>query len=108
MVGVDWYDGLEGSQYTDAPSLAVAFSNGRAQITRRESDEAPVVVDTGMQLTHCRWNTNGSVLALTGKQRGKSSSGEVVRCPHPRACVGPSSPTLLARMPVRACVRRER
>eukprot|EP00753_Platysulcus_tardus_P015766 PLAT5272.2.p1 GENE.PLAT5272.2~~PLAT5272.2.p1 ORF type:complete len:1194 (+),score=710.47 PLAT5272.2:43-3624(+) len=69
IVGLHWYDGSEGYVDSDAPSLAVAFSNGRVQITRRERDDRPVLIDTGMELTQCRWNTNGTVLALAGVQR---------------------------------------
>ena len=39
-------------------------------------DDKPVLIDTGMRLAQCRWNTNGSVLALSGTQRTTLSSGE--------------------------------
>ena len=71
---MDWYDGTEG--YTDhsAPTLAIALGNGRVQITRSFTDKEPVLIDTGLILTQCKWNTNGSVLALAGSSAKKNSS----------------------------------
>jgi WD repeat-containing protein 35 len=63
---VEWYDGAEGAPYADAPSLAVAFENGRVQIMRGPDDDAPVLIDTGLRLTHAKWNPSGTVLALAG------------------------------------------
>jgi WD repeat-containing protein 35 len=76
IIGMHWYDGTEGYTDPSAPTLAVAFENGRVQITRGEYDDKPVLIDTGMRLTQCKWNTNGSVLALSGTQRTKLSTGD--------------------------------
>ena len=62
IIGIHWYDGSEGHTDTDAPTLAVAFEDGRVQITRGEHDDRPVLIDTEMRLTQCKWNGNGSVL----------------------------------------------
>lgn len=77
VVGLHWYDGAEGHIDPNAPTLAVAFENGRVQITRGEDDSRPVLIDTGMKLSQCKWNTDGSVLALAGSQATKLNSGEM-------------------------------
>lgn len=76
VAGIHWYAGDEGYVAPDTPTLAIAFENGRAQITRGELDNMPVLIDTGMDLCQCKWNTNGSVLALAGTKMTTLSSGE--------------------------------
>ena len=76
IIGIHWYDGSEGHVDPDAPTLAVAFRNGRVQITRGEHDDRPVLIDTEMRLTQCMWNGNGSTLALGGTQRQMLPNGE--------------------------------
>lgn len=76
IIGIHWYDGAEGYSDPSAPSLAIAFENGRVQVMRSEADEEPVLIDTGMRLTQCRWNSNGTTLALGGSQTTTLSSGE--------------------------------
>lgn len=68
IVGLDWYDGKHGYVYSDAPTLAICYENGRIQLMRNESDTNPVLVDSGMNAVHGRWNHNGSMLAVTGYQ----------------------------------------
>ena len=67
-IGIDWYDGKEGYVEQDCPTLAVGFSNGLVQIMRSEDDESPVLIDTGLEATNLKWNTMGSVLAISGSQ----------------------------------------
>jgi WD repeat-containing protein 35 len=76
LLSVEWYDGAEGYIYPDVPCLAIAFVNGRVQIMREADDPKPVLLDSGLRLTQCRWNTSGSVLALAGTRvaGGKESS----------------------------------
>eukprot|EP00899_Mesostigma_viride_P008010 jgi/Mesvir1/1720/Mv21173-RA.1 len=69
VVGVNWYDGLQGYPEPNSPSLAVAFDNGRIQIMRNEFDDKPVLIDTGMHLTKVDWNGDGTVLAVAGTQK---------------------------------------
>ncbi|DAZ96060.1 TPA: hypothetical protein N0F65_005838 [Lagenidium giganteum] len=92
IVGVHWYDGCEGHISEEAPTLAIAFRDGKVQITRGRFDENAVLIDTGIELTQCRWNNDGSVLALAGTQydNGYSKGGEgggkefnVVQCYDP-------------------------
>jgi WD repeat-containing protein 35 len=37
IIGVDWYDGLEGYSDPNAPTLALGLDNGRVQLMRGES-----------------------------------------------------------------------
>ncbi|CAE7892585.1 WDR35, partial [Symbiodinium sp. KB8] len=65
IIGIDWYDGAEGYADEDAPTLAIAFENGRVQVMRSDVDDAPVLIDTGMKLAQCKWNTDGTILTLS-------------------------------------------
>ncbi|OQR99052.1 WD repeat protein 35 [Achlya hypogyna] len=77
IVGLHWYDGCEGHVSEDAPTLAIAFADGKVQITRGRFDESAVLIDTGVELTQCKWNCDGTVLALAGTQSTRSNSGDV-------------------------------
>lgn len=33
---------------------------------RKETDDRPILVDTGMNIRTCKWNPNGNVLAVVG------------------------------------------
>ncbi|CEG49203.1 WD40 repeat protein [Plasmopara halstedii] len=68
IIGVHWYDGIEGHISQDAPTLAIAFRDGKVQITRGRVDENAILIDTGIELTQVRWNNDGSVIALAGTQ----------------------------------------
>ncbi|GMF31451.1 unnamed protein product [Phytophthora lilii] len=74
IIGVHWYDGIEGHISQEAPTLAIAFRDGKVQITRGRFDENAVLIDTGMELTQVRWNNDGSVIALAGTQLDNSAS----------------------------------
>jgi len=76
LVGIDWYDGAEGYSDPGQPTLALGMENGRLQLQRHETDENPVLIDTGMMASSIKWNTNGSVLAVSGNQ---ASSGATSR-----------------------------
>ncbi|TYZ67233.1 hypothetical protein PybrP1_011840 [[Pythium] brassicae (nom. inval.)] len=76
IVGVHWYDGCEGHISQEAPTLAIAFRDGKVQITRGRFDENAVLIDTGMELSQVRWNNDGSVIALAGTQYDAASRSE--------------------------------
>lgn len=76
VMSLEWYDGSEGHTLADAPTLAVAFENGRVQIMRGLDDTKPVLIDTGLALVQAKWNSNGTVLALGGTRPGSSSGGK--------------------------------
>jgi len=66
LIGIAWYNGLSGYVEPNVPSLAIAYENGRVQIMRDDVDDAPILIDTGMQASKISWNTFGSVLAISG------------------------------------------
>ena len=66
LVGISWYNGLSGYVEPNVPSLAIAFENGRIQIMRDDTDDLPILIDTGINCNKIAWNTFGSVLAISG------------------------------------------
>ncbi|XP_075212960.1 intraflagellar transport protein Oseg4 [Lycorma delicatula] len=66
VVGLCWYNGHNGYIEENCPCLAICFDTGYLQIMRRENDDLPVILDTGIHATCCAWNHNGSILAVTG------------------------------------------
>lgn len=38
IVGLDWYNGINGYMHALCPNLAITFENGRSQVMRNESD----------------------------------------------------------------------
>ena len=45
---------------------------------RHETDDAPVLIDTGLVATNIQWNTDGSVLALSGNFGNGGGAGRDV------------------------------
>jgi hypothetical protein len=45
---------------------------------RKETDDRPILVDTGMHIKCCKWNPNGNVLAVTGALSENSDGKGVV------------------------------
>lgn len=76
IIGLQWYNGNAGYVENNAPSLAICFDNGRAQIMRDAKDDNPILIDTGMKSTQMRWNTQGSVLAISGTKNTTGQNGE--------------------------------
>ncbi|KAK7794863.1 hypothetical protein R5R35_002889 [Gryllus longicercus] len=66
VISIHWYDGRYGYIEEGCPVLAICYENGCMQIMRGESDDMPVIIDTGMTAICCCWNHNGSVIAVTG------------------------------------------
>jgi len=77
IIGIDWYDGAEGVQDSNQPTLAIAFENGRLQLMRHEADDSPVLVDTGLHAAKLEWATNGTMLALAGTYGSPADGREV-------------------------------
>ena len=69
IIALHWYDGLEGYADPTAPTLAVAFADGRVQLLRGVDDADPILLESGLRLRECRWNTRGTALALAGAAR---------------------------------------
>jgi WD repeat-containing protein 35 len=88
VAGIMWYNMVEGLVDPQAPTLAVGFDNGRVQLMTNESDEKPILIDTGLRCPADRpglyglpvvWNSNGSVLAVAGvlSKRGEGGVKEM-------------------------------
>eukprot|EP00232_Nephroselmis_pyriformis_P019088 CAMPEP_0182899530 /NCGR_PEP_ID=MMETSP0034_2-20130328/28121_1 /TAXON_ID=156128 /ORGANISM="Nephroselmis pyriformis, Strain CCMP717" /LENGTH=1198 /DNA_ID=CAMNT_0025033565 /DNA_START=181 /DNA_END=3774 /DNA_ORIENTATION=- len=77
IIGIDWYDGLEGFAEPNAACLALGLDNGRVQLTRNETDEKAILIDTGLRATRITWNTAGTVLAVAGSQMAQQPNGDV-------------------------------
>jgi WD repeat-containing protein 35 len=71
LAAIEWYDSnRQGFSYEDqdekAPALCIAYQCGRMQLMKNMTDDAPILVDTGMLIKHVKWNPNGNVLAVSG------------------------------------------
>ncbi|OAE19425.1 hypothetical protein AXG93_4273s1210 [Marchantia polymorpha subsp. ruderalis] len=68
IVGIDWYNGVEGYNDPTAPTLALALASGKLQLMRHELDEEPVLIDTRMTTICIKWSPDGEVLAVVGSE----------------------------------------
>jgi len=68
ITAMHWYDNQGLGTPKQPLPLCVAFTNGLLQLGRGEDDPSPVIIDAEMRVTHCRWNADGSALAVTGIQ----------------------------------------
>ena len=71
LAAVEWYDAnKQGFNYEDldegAAQLCIAYKCGRVQLMRKETDDKPILIDTGMNVTYAKWNPNGNILGITG------------------------------------------
>ena len=56
-----------GARSAGTPTLVICYDTGRIQIMRDESDDNPVLIDTGLAAAvGCQWSHDGSVLAVAG------------------------------------------
>ncbi|CAM9229531.1 unnamed protein product [Laminaria digitata] len=82
VISLDWYDGAEGLLHPQVPTLCLALEGGTVQTSRGVEDAAPVVTNTHMTIRQARqgrarWNTNGTVLAISGSARAQlNKSGQ--------------------------------
>ena len=70
------YDDVGSRASDDQLSLCIAFENGFVQLGRTEEDLEPLIFDCEMRITHCKWNADGTSLAISGVQtaaRGEQS-----------------------------------
>ena len=84
LASIAWYDNnRQGFSYEDqdekAACLCIAYKCGRMQLMRKEIDEQPILVDTGMNIKCARWNPNGNVLAVAGSQQDNSDGKGIVQ-----------------------------
>lgn len=45
---------------------------------RKETDDRPILVDTGMNIKNVKWNPNGNVLAVAGSLNENSDGKGIV------------------------------
>ncbi|XP_036332478.1 WD repeat-containing protein 35-like [Rhagoletis pomonella] len=69
-----WFSGRTSS---NRPVLAICYETCKLQIMRNESDDTPVLIDTGMRNIDAEWNHDGSVLAICGTLIDYPSSKEL-------------------------------
>ena len=79
IVSLDWYDGLNGTLDMDAPTLAIAFSNGSIQFRRGIEDYGSTTIETDLSVSTCSWCPNGSTCAISGVQRKENQSVNMVQ-----------------------------
>jgi WD repeat-containing protein 35 len=60
------------------PSLLIAFDNGLILLSRGESDYDQIIFDTDLDITSCKWDSQGNILAVTGAVRSSRGEGKVV------------------------------
>lgn len=78
IVGLEWYSGQEGFCESGCPVLAVCLRTGQLQLMTDELDDTCLVVNTGMQVNNIKWNSNGSVLAVSGVIANNASPAAAV------------------------------
>lgn len=76
LIGMCWYNGMHGYVEPNVPTLAIGFDNGRVQIMRDDTDDNPVLIDTGINAVKMAWNTFGSVLAIAGTKINTLLNGD--------------------------------
>lgn len=78
IVGLEWYHGQEGYCQPGCPVLAVCLCTGQLQLMTDELDDSCLLVNTGMQVSSIKWNSNGSVLAVSGTIASNGSPAAAV------------------------------
>ena len=73
IVGIHWHAPEGGSRRmikkeTAPPSLCIVLENGAIQLSRGDDDPNTLFINTDMQVSNCRWNSAGTILAVTGSQ----------------------------------------
>ena len=67
LTGIDWYGGAVNTDGEIPPALAIAFENGNVQLMRDSCDESPIVLRTGLRISHIKWNSFGTVISVAGR-----------------------------------------
>lgn len=77
VVGLNWYSGfVQGKR----PALAIAYETGKIQLMKNESDDFPIIIDAGIQITASCWNENGTILGVCGMKNvvGEKENNQVM------------------------------
>lgn len=78
IVGLEWYSGQEGYCEPGCAALAVCLRTGQMQLMTDELDDTCLVINTAMQVSNIKWNSNGSVLAVSGVIANSNSPAAAV------------------------------
>ncbi|EDV23603.1 uncharacterized protein TRIADDRAFT_50569 [Trichoplax adhaerens] len=78
IAGLNWYNGSEGYIEQECHSLVACYDNGKMQLMKSETDENPIIIDTGLSISTVQWNHTGSVLAVGGLQQNQEKETNVV------------------------------
>ena len=73
IAGIHWHAPEGGSKRvnnkeTAPPTLCIALENGAIQLSRGDDDPNMVFINADMAISNCRWNSSGTILAVTGSQ----------------------------------------
>jgi WD repeat-containing protein 35 len=69
VVGLCWFSGfVQGNR----PALAVCYETGKMQLMKNESDDNPIIIDAGLQITAAQWNETGTILGVCGMKNSMS------------------------------------
>lgn len=60
-------------------ALCISYVCGKIQLMKNETDDNPILIDTGMYIKAVRWNPNGNVLAVGGSMLEGSDKKGVVQ-----------------------------
>ena len=80
IAGIHWYAAPGGISSTSKsrssgeamPNLCIALENGLVQLSRGDDDPNIITFDTEMNITFCKWDSSGAILAVTGSQTSHS------------------------------------
>jgi WD repeat-containing protein 35 len=74
VVGLNWFSGfVQGNR----PSLAICYETGKFQLMKNESDESPIIIDAGIQITASQWNETGTILGICGMKNAGMTDKDV-------------------------------
>lgn len=84
LAAVEWYDhNKQGFSYVDfeenAIAICVAYTVGRIQLMRNETDKEPILIDTGMMIKNAKWSPNGDLIAVCGSMIENSDGKGIIQ-----------------------------
>lgn len=87
IVAIHWHSPMYNSKAAyvmsaptpdSSPTLLVAFSNGNILLSRGEVDNDQILFDTDLEISSCKWDAQGNIIAVTGAVKGSRDEGKVV------------------------------
>ena len=77
IIAIDWFDRNGGCYDHDGPSLAIAFESGLCKLYEGVNDINPIILNTNLTISSCKWCPNGRFIALSGFSNDKDQINEV-------------------------------